>query len=97
MLSVWSWRVLMERLMPTVAALEFQRKLGHYQHQAQREPVEITRHGRREFVLMPAEHYDRLRAAAERSHRTADAPENVLRAMAAAERWSLVTKGSMTS
>ena len=37
--------------MPTVGSLEFQRKFGEFQHQAQREPVEITRHGRREFVL----------------------------------------------
>ena len=34
--------------MPTVSALEFQRKFGRFQHEAQREPVEITRHGRRE-------------------------------------------------
>ena len=40
--------------MPTVSALEFQRKFGRIQHEAQREPVEITRHGRREFVLMSA-------------------------------------------
>ena len=47
--------------MPTVSALEFQRKFGRFQHEAQREPVEITRHGRREFVLMSAEQYDWLR------------------------------------
>lgn len=58
--------------MSTVGALEFRRKFGEYQHQAQREPVEITRHGRREFVLMFAKHYDWLKAAAQRSHRTAD-------------------------
>jgi prevent-host-death family protein len=46
---------------PTAA--EFQRKLGEFQHQAQREPVEITRHGRRELVLMSADHYDWLMAA----------------------------------
>ena len=34
--------------MAKVGALEFQRKFGEVQHQAQREPVEITRHGRRE-------------------------------------------------
>ena len=56
--------------MPTVSALEFQRKFGRFQHEAQREPVEITRHGRREFVLMSAEQYDWLRASAQRSHRT---------------------------
>ncbi|WP_331461676.1 type II toxin-antitoxin system prevent-host-death family antitoxin [Vineibacter terrae] len=37
-----------------------QRKFGEFQHQAQREPVEITRHGRRELVLMSADHYDWL-------------------------------------
>jgi prevent-host-death family protein len=54
-------------------ALEFQRNFGEFQHQAQREPVEITRHGRREFVLMSADHYDWLVAAAKRTHRKADA------------------------
>ena len=71
--------------MSTVGALEFQRKFGEYQHQAQREPVEITRHGRREFVLMSAEHYDWLKAAAQRSHRTADAADVVLHAVERAE------------
>lgn len=54
------------------SALEFQRKFGEFQHQAQREPVEITRHGRREFVLMSAEQYDWLVAAAKHTYRTAD-------------------------
>jgi prevent-host-death family protein len=59
--------------MAQTTALEFQRNFGEFQHQAQREPVEITRHGRREFVLMSAEHYDWLAAAAKRVHRTAAA------------------------
>ena len=71
--------------MPTVGALEFHRKFGEYQHQAQREPVEITRHGRREFVLMSADHYDWLVAAAQRSHRTGDAVDVVLAAVERAE------------
>jgi len=71
--------------MPTVGALEFQRNFGEFQHQAQREPVEITRHGRREFVLMSASHYDWLRAAAQRTHRTADATDVVIDAIARAE------------
>jgi prevent-host-death family protein len=68
-----------------VTALEFQRKFGQFQHQAQREPVEITRHGRREFVLMSAEHYDWLVAAAKRTHRTVDAAAVVLDAVGSAE------------
>lgn len=71
--------------MPTVGALEFQRKFGEFQHQAQRAPVEITRHGRREYVLMSADHYDWLRAAAQRNHRTEDVSDVVLAAVERAE------------
>ena len=71
--------------MPRVGSVEFQRNFGEYQHQAQREPVEITRHGRREFVLMSADQYDWLKAAAQRSHRTADASEIVIDAVERAE------------
>jgi prevent-host-death family protein len=71
--------------MVRISALEFQRKFGEFQHQAQREPVEITRHGRREFVLMSAEHYDWLTAAAKRSHRTVDASQMVIDAVEQAE------------
>jgi prevent-host-death family protein len=67
--------------MVQTSALEFQRKFGEFQHQARREPVEITGHGRREFVLMSAEHYDWLTAAAKRSHRTVGATEVVIDAV----------------
>jgi prevent-host-death family protein len=65
--------------------LEFQRNFGEFQHQARREPVEITRHGRRELVLMSADHYDWLTAAAKRTHKTADASDVVLDAISRAE------------
>jgi prevent-host-death family protein len=71
--------------MVQTSALEFQRKFGEFQHQARREPVEITRHGRREFVLMSAEHYDWLRAAARRTYQTVDATEVVIDAVERAE------------
>ena len=71
--------------MPIVETSEFQRRFGEFQRQAQREPVEITHHGRREFVLMSAEHYDWLKAAARRMHRTVDAADVVLAAMEQAE------------
>ncbi len=71
--------------MAQTSALEFQRNFGEYQHAAQREPVEITRHGRRELVLMSADHYDWLVAAARRSHRTAEAAEVVVDAVRRAE------------
>jgi prevent-host-death family protein len=71
--------------MTQTTALEFQRKFGEFQHQARREPVEITRHGRRELVLMSAEHYDWLKAAAQRNHRTVDAPAFIIEAVERAE------------
>lgn len=66
-------------------AQEFQRKFGEFQHQAQREPLEITRHGRRELVLMSADHYDWLTAAAKRTHGTADSAQVVIDAVERAE------------
>ena len=71
--------------MAQTTAVEFQRKFGEFQHQAQREPVEITRHGRRELVLMSADHYDWLKAVALRTHRTADAATVVVEAVERAE------------
>jgi prevent-host-death family protein len=65
--------------------MEFQRKFGEFQHKAQREPVEITRHGRRDLVLMSAEHYDWLTAAARRTYQTEDAASVVIEAVRRAE------------
>jgi len=71
--------------MKQATALEFQRRFGEFQHQAQREPVNITRHGRRELVLMSADHYDWLVAAAKRSHRTENTVDVVLDAVRRAQ------------
>jgi prevent-host-death family protein len=71
--------------MPGVGSLEFQRMFDEYQNQAQREPVEITRHGRRTFVLMSADHYDWLSAAVQRRHSTAAAADVVIDAVEQAE------------
>ena len=71
--------------MTQTTAMEFQRKFGAFQHRAQREPVEITRHGRRELVLMSADHYDWLVAAARRTHRTTDGAAVVVDAVRRAE------------
>lgn len=67
--------------MTRVGSLEFQRNFGEHLHQARREPVEITRHGRRAFVLMSTDHYDWLKAAARRRHSTADAADVVIDAV----------------
>jgi len=69
----------------TTTAMEFQRRFGEYQHQARKGPVEITRHGRRELVLLSADHYDWLVAAAQRSHLTPDATDVVIEAVAQSE------------
>jgi prevent-host-death family protein len=71
--------------MTRTTALEFQRKFGEFQHQARREPVEITRHGRRELVLMSADHYDWLLASARRTFRTDEAAPVVIDAVRRAE------------
>jgi prevent-host-death family protein len=77
--------ILTEGTMAHTTAVEFQRKFGEFQHQARREPVEITRHGRRELVLMSADHYDWLVAAARRTHRTTDTASVVVDAVRRAE------------
>ena len=71
--------------MAQTTAVEFQRKFGEFQHRALPEPVEITRHGRREFVLLSADYYDWLVAAARRTHRTEDAATVVIEAVERAE------------
>jgi prevent-host-death family protein len=71
--------------MRRITTREFQRKFTDFQDRARREPVEITRHGRREFVLMSAEHYDWLRATARRRFRTVEAPPVVIDAVRRAE------------
>ena len=54
----------------TTTIFKFRREFDAFQRYARREPVEITRRGRRAFVLMSAEHYDWIRAASRRAHRT---------------------------
>lgn len=67
--------------MPVVDSISFQRSSEEFLHQARCGSVEITRQGRRAFVLMSADHYDWLRAAARRRHRTADAVDVVIDAV----------------
>jgi prevent-host-death family protein len=54
-------------------AAEFRRRFHEFKQKARHEPLEITKYGRREFVLMSADHYDWLVAAARRTHRTGEA------------------------
>jgi len=71
--------------MTRTSAVEFERKLGEFQRQARSEPVEITENGRRDLVLMSADHYDWLVAAARRSARTTEASPVVIEAVRRAE------------
>ena len=71
--------------MAQITALEFERNFGEVRDQARREPVEITSHGQRELILMSADHYDWLKAAARRTFRTAEAPQWVVDAVSRAE------------
>ncbi|MGK2740316.1 type II toxin-antitoxin system prevent-host-death family antitoxin [Tepidicaulis sp. LMO-SS28] len=72
-------------LVLAVSSTEFQRHFGRYQTEAKREPVEITCHGRREFVFMTADQFRWLNAAAHRVGRTSDAPSFVVEAVERAE------------
>lgn len=64
---------------------QFQRRFADFLRHGQREPVEITRRGRRELVLVSADHYDWLLAAARRRSRTVDAAPVVIDAVRRAE------------
>jgi prevent-host-death family protein len=67
--------------MTRTTAGQFRTHLGQYQQKAETDPVEITRRGRPSLVLMSAEHYVWLAAAARRSHLTAEAPDVVAEAV----------------
>lgn len=83
--------------MVRATSLEYQRNFGEYQHKAMHEPVEITRHGRREFVLMSAEHYDWLQAAIKRSFRAEETPDFILNAIKRAKHPDEVARKRKTS
>jgi PHD/YefM family antitoxin component YafN of YafNO toxin-antitoxin module len=71
--------------MTTVSTLEFQRNVRRFQDEAGREPVVITDQGQRALVLISADHYDWLSAAAQRTHRTTDAFDAIIAAVERAE------------
>ena len=56
--------------MAMITILKFRREFEAFLRYARCRPIEITRHGRRAFVLMSAEQYDWIRAAGRRAHRT---------------------------
>jgi prevent-host-death family protein len=72
-------------MMLKTTASEFERRLKDFQDQADREPLEIMRQGRRALVLMSADHYDWLKASARRSHETREASGSIIDAVERAE------------
>ena len=68
-----------------MSVFEFQHKFDQFQHDSQREPVNMTRHGRQKFLFISAEQYDWFRASAQRGHRTDDATNVVTNAVERAE------------
>jgi prevent-host-death family protein len=47
--------------MLTVTSADFQRHFGHYQDEAFKQPVAVTRNGRERIVVLSAEEYHRLK------------------------------------
>jgi prevent-host-death family protein len=58
--------------------LKFRREFEAFLRYARCGPIEITRHGRRAFVLMSPEQYDWVRAAGRRAYRTTNATTVVI-------------------
>jgi prevent-host-death family protein len=71
--------------MAKVTALKFSRRLGEMQDTAQREPVEIIKHGRKHAVLLGAAMFDALVARARQRYAAADLPDDILAAVKAAQ------------
>ena len=67
--------------MPSITTTDPAHDFDALRLRAHREPVEITRDGRRDMVLLSADQYDWLRAAAQRTHRTSSAPQVVIEAV----------------
>jgi prevent-host-death family protein len=71
--------------MTRTTTAEFKRRIDEFQDRARREPVEITREGEPDLVLMSAVHFDWLTAAAKRSHHTRESQAAVIDAVSRSE------------
>ena len=70
----------------TVAATEFQNKVGFYLDQAGKGPVVLTRHGRPSRVVLDIEAYERLKKRDTRQvYLVEDLPEEWIEAIANAD------------
>jgi prevent-host-death family protein len=71
--------------MTRITTAEFKRRLDEFQDRARREPVEITREGQPDLVLMSADYFDWLTAAAKRSHHTSESHAAVIEVVSRSE------------
>jgi antitoxin Phd len=76
----------LERIMSRFSLTDLSNRSGEVVEAAFKGPVEITRHGKRKFVLLTADDYDRLAHAADtrRAFHADDAPKNVAALMLSA-------------
>jgi antitoxin Phd len=76
----------METLVTRFSLTDLSNRSGEVVEAAFREPVEITRRGKRKFVLLTAEDYDRLVSAADtrQAFHADEAPKEVAAMMLAA-------------
>jgi len=70
--------------MAMITILKFRREFEAFLRYARCRPIEITRHGRRAFVLS-AEQHDWVRAAGRRAYRTTNATTFVINSVRLAE------------
>lgn len=81
MTSVFVNGIEISDIMTTTSMLKLFRNLATFLQRARFEPIEITRHGRRAFVLVSADHFDWMQAAGQRAYRTCDAAAVVMDAV----------------
>ncbi|MBC7637719.1 MAG: type II toxin-antitoxin system Phd/YefM family antitoxin [Acetobacteraceae bacterium] len=71
--------------MMSVSAAEFQRNPGRFQDEALKQPLSITRNGRRRLVVLAVEEYERLKRLDRRVFKTDDLSDSELQAIGASE------------
>jgi prevent-host-death family protein len=82
--------------MAVTTILKFRREFEALLRYARCGPIEITRDGRRAFVLMSAERYDWVRAAGRRAYRTTNATTVAINSMELAEMGTLHSTNCLT-
>lgn len=71
--------------MQTVTSSDVAKNFGAFTDRAKRDPIQVTAYGRPQIVMMSVEEYERLRRLDRRVIATAELPQDLRRAIAAAE------------